>query len=129
MCCMYDQSTNTTSVNELRRILFCKSNKTMEKIPLTQHAYLEHCNRAVYQIGIWAKSINQVQEVPSPEGFGWTLIDGVWEVVWTSLPPIDQACKELISCKCQSDKGCGGRCKCQNNNLDCTELCTCQCQK
>ena len=42
------------------------------------HAFLQHCRRASYQAGIWSTSDRAHQELPSPDGYGWTLnmVDG-----------------------------------------------------
>ena len=53
---LYQQTSQLTTVNEARREMFCKLTKTMEAIPPTQSALLEHTKRAVYQAGIWYTS-------------------------------------------------------------------------
>ena len=51
------------------------------------------------------------------------LMGDAWEVHWTTLPEVTQACRELIWCGCK--KGCRGCCKCQRATLKCTALCCC----
>ena len=53
---IYDKTSSLEYVNEARRELFCQKNKTMETIPPTQDAFLQHCRRASYQAGIWSTS-------------------------------------------------------------------------
>ena len=60
-------------VNDAWKGLFCQRNRTMEMIPPTQDALLQHCKRVYYQAGIWYKSNIAQQELPSPEDYGWSL--------------------------------------------------------
>eukprot|EP00732_Lithocolla_globosa_P002424 Lithocolla_globosa_v1_NODE_1580_length_2470_cov_13.390476.p3 type:complete len:112 gc:universal NODE_1580_length_2470_cov_13.390476:1509-1844(+) len=60
LCCvLYDKSTKMTSVNELRRHLFTKKGRAMEKIPPNEDSYLQHCNRLVYQVGYGRTAVTQ----------------------------------------------------------------------
>ena len=43
---IYDKTSSLEYVNEARRELFCQKNRTMETIPPTQNAFLQHCRRA-----------------------------------------------------------------------------------
>ena len=80
----------------------------METIPPTQDAFLQHCRRAAYQAGIWSTSDRAHQELPSPEGYGWTLnTERKWSPVWTTLPVASKACTELVRCGCKSDRQSG----------------------
>ena len=58
------------SVNEARRELFCQKNRTMETIPPTQDALLQHtiAKRVAYQAGIWTTSNLSLQQSPSLVG-------------------------------------------------------------
>ena len=68
---LYDRTSPLTSINETREELFCKKNRSVERIPPTQNALLQHVRRAVYQAGIWTTSTQEQQSVPSPHEFGW----------------------------------------------------------
>ena len=70
---LHDKASNHKFVNEAKRELFCQKNKTMETIPPTQNALLQHCKRVAYQVGIWTTSDLGEQQTPTPEGCGWTL--------------------------------------------------------
>eukprot|EP00732_Lithocolla_globosa_P000316 Lithocolla_globosa_v1_NODE_87_length_6640_cov_111.536826.p4 type:complete len:211 gc:universal NODE_87_length_6640_cov_111.536826:1238-606(-) len=129
LCCvLYDNSSTIRSVNKLRRHLFTKKLKSMDKIPPTEDSYLQHCLRVIYQVGVWM-SLHTMDKIPSPEGYGWTFKDGGWQVVWGTQPPLSKATRELVSCGCKSDKGCSlsTACSCNKVNLPCTELCRCLC--
>ena len=46
---VYDKTSTSLSINQTRRELFCLKNVTMERMPPTQNALLQHTKRAVYQ--------------------------------------------------------------------------------
>ena len=50
---LYDQTNELDNVDTARMELFCHGNKSMEKIPPTQCALLQHLKRAAYQTSIW----------------------------------------------------------------------------
>jgi len=70
---VYDKTSELHLVNELRQELFCRKEKTMERLPPTQHSLLQYTKRAAYQAGVWYTSEQREQHTPSPEGWGWTL--------------------------------------------------------
>lgn len=82
---LYNKTSVLDNIDEARMELFCHGNKTMEKIPPTKAALLQHAKRAAYQASIWTTSLLTKQERPSPEGWGWSW-DGKllsWTPVWT----------------------------------------------
>ncbi|KAG0730243.1 hypothetical protein GWK47_028666 [Chionoecetes opilio] len=112
---IYDKTSPLVSVNEARKELFCQKNRTMENIPPTQQALLQHTKRAVYQAGIWTTCHQAQQQTPTAEGCGWTLDAETksWVPVWSSQPAAAKAVSELVKCACKSAAGCGGRCSCK----------------
>ena len=62
---LYDKTSHLENVDEARKYLFCQNNKTMQTIPPTQNALLQHSKRAAYQAALWTTS---EQHAPSPEG-------------------------------------------------------------
>eukprot|EP00745_Piridium_sociabile_P022176 TRINITY_DN34414_c0_g1_i10.p1 TRINITY_DN34414_c0_g1~~TRINITY_DN34414_c0_g1_i10.p1 ORF type:complete len:283 (-),score=55.29 TRINITY_DN34414_c0_g1_i10:371-1219(-) len=131
---LYDKTSNLESVNECRRSLFCQKGKTMETIPPTQAALLQHAKRAAYQAGVWATSDQAQDDLPSPEDWGWTKVKSsqTWTPYWTSLENASKVCRELIKCGCKSETGCSAsRCSCLKlgPGWKCTELCSCMCTK
>lgn len=131
---MYDKTSSLESVNECRRALFCQKGKSMENIPPTQAALLQHSRRAIYQAGIWATAEQAQDDLRSPELWGWTKSSGTWKPYWTSLEHASKACRELIQCGCKTKEGCtplAAKCSCLKNGpgWTCTELCSCHCKK
>ena len=45
--------------------------------------------------------------------------------VWTLLPEIAKASRDLLKCGCKAEPLCSRRCKCQGAGLPCTALCQC----
>lgn len=127
---LYDKTSSMETVNETRRDMFCQKSKSMDAIPPTQDALLQHAKRASYQTGIWATCDQPQQQAPSPENWGWMLDkeSRSWTPVWTTLPVASKACRELVKCSCKTDSGCS-RCSCGKVGLECTQLCTCKCKK
>ena len=123
---LYDKWSPSFSINETRKLLFCHKNRSMEKLPPTQDALLQHVRRAVYQAGIWTSSTNTQQALPSPRDYGWMKEPGTstWVPVWMTIPEVSRACRELIKCCC---KGACTTCKCTKANLPCSPLCKCKC--
>ena len=84
---MYDKTSDLEHVDQARKELFCQKGKTMDKLPPTQDALLQHVKRVAYQAGIWCTSEQSQPHTPSPEGWGWTLDDDSqsWVPVWNML--------------------------------------------
>ena len=128
---LYDKTSDSEHVNETREDLFCQKSRTMEKLPLTRDALLQHSKRAAYQAGVWSISDRSEHKCPTPEGWGWTLKGQSlsWKPVWSMLPIASKACSELVKCNCKSQIGCVGRRACRKAGCSCTELCTFHCLK
>lgn len=110
--------------------MFCQKEKTMQTIPPTQDALLQHIRRVTYQGGIWSTCEKSEQNLPTPEGWGWTFSKDSqsWTPVWITRPVASKACSELVKCGCKSKSGCSTRCVCKKAKWKCTELCSCNCE-
>ena len=108
---LYDRTSTCELVNKARRELFCQKSRSLENLPPTQDALLQHVKRVVYQAGIWISS-HQVED-----------LDGQWKPLWMTLSEAAKACTELIHCLFKKCK----HCKCMKTELPCTELCRCIC--
>ena len=64
-------------------------------------------------------------EIPSPENYGWNLVDGIFIPVMTHLPPAPDAITQLVKCGCGRTLCSSHQCKCKKNGLFCTEFCPC----
>ena len=85
---VYDRTSTDIRVNEARKHLFSQKGRSMENLPPTQAAFVEHVKRAAYPAGhVWAQMLVAIPELPSPSEWGWEQnTNGGWEVKWTELP-------------------------------------------
>jgi len=122
---MYDRTSTEMKVNEAWKKLFSQKSRSIDSIPPTQAALLEHTKRAAYQAGhIWAQMFVAVPNLPSSSEWVWVQIANEgWEVKWTALPEASWACHELLRCGCKN--GCRSKCKCVKAVLRYTSLCKC----
>ena len=121
---LYDRTSYLTKVNEARQDLFSKKSRTLEKIPPTQEALLQHTKHSVYQGGhIWAQTLVTQPVFPSPSEWECKRDGKSWTPMWTTLLQMKDTCYELIPCSCKT--ACTGRCKCVKASLACTALCNC----
>ena len=120
-----DRASTEEKVNGTRKQLFSQKGRSMDGLPPTQAALVEHTKRAAYQAGyVWAQMFTAVPKQPSPAEWRWLQTnDGGWDVKWTTPAEASHACRELLRCGCK--KGCKGQCKCVKAVLQCTGLCLC----
>jgi hypothetical protein len=123
---LYDRSSLVASVDEARFHMFARKQRAFDAIPPTKDSLIQHIKRASYQAGcVWSQTLDSTIKEISPSEWGWKLQDGAWTIIWSNLPPIADACKQLTKCSCKQE--CRGRCKCYKLSLPCTALCACQC--
>ena len=128
---LYSHTSNLMAVNECRRALFCQG-RSIDNIPPTGEALKMHTLRSSYIAGhIWGQSTVPKQTLPEPNAWGWKEEDGKFFPYWTTLPEAAAGIRDLVKCSCNLQKGCKGRCKCVQSELQCTELCRCkgQCER
>ena len=126
VCLMYHPTSTKMEVNECRRNLFTKQGRQLEGLPLTKEALKQHTRRAVYQGAyVWSQALTALQNLPNPEVWGWVRENNTLSPMWSVLPSVAEACRELTKCSCKIEKGCSGRCSCKRSHLPCTELCKC----
>ena len=121
---VYEKTSTSLSINQTRRELFCLKNVTMERMPPTQNALLQHTKRAVYQAFIWVTSTQVQQMIPFPRDYGWGQVDNVWSLLWLTVPELSKPCQNLIKCTCKGDCS---NCKCGKANLKRSPRCNCNC--
>ena len=114
-----------TSVNNVRKSMFCHTTQDLWRLPPTRDALLQHCKRMIYQGGVRTQAHDAQCVLPSPEEYGWRKeASGTWSPLWITLDTIPNATKELLKCACK--KVCTS-CKCMKMMMPCTDLCKCQC--
>lgn len=64
---LYDRTSSLVDVNEARKDLFSRKSRTLDNIPPSSAALLQHVQRAVYQAGhIWSQLAASDPVIPSP---------------------------------------------------------------
>jgi hypothetical protein len=87
VCQFYLPKTDITTVKELRWLLFKKKQAQSERLPPTQAALHQTILRAHYQMMAWNNDVAPNPELPSPQGYGWTMEDEQWVPVMTLIQP------------------------------------------
>ena len=77
---------------------------TVQQLP-TRAALVEHSLPSMLHIRLVTARPSAV--LPSAQEGGWTLYEGIWKSLWTTLPDVMKSCQELVRCRCE--KGCQGR--------------------
>ena len=80
MVLLYDRTSTEEGVNQARKQLFSKKGRTIDGLPLTQAALIQHTKRAAYQADdVWVQMITIVPEPLSLREWGWKKpgVDGV----------------------------------------------------
>ena len=122
-CKIYSAS-DAASINEVRASMFVKGH-TIERLPPTRDALLFHIKRSHYQTLVWRQAHLQHPVLPPPETMGWKVTDESLVPELASLPPVPDACEELLSCACTT--GCRtARCKCRRSHYSCVASCKCR---
>jgi hypothetical protein len=115
------------NVNEARLRLFSSGQRSLENIPPTQAALLEHVKRALLQASFfWKQATSAYQAIPDFSEWGWKLDDAgkTWLPFWSPLADAGIACSLLLQCGCT--KSCRGNCKCSRAGVHCSVLCKCE---
>ena len=76
---IYSKTCTLSRVNEARQELFAQSGRSIDNIPPTQGALLQHIKRAVLQASyIWEKALEPSPDIPSPGDWGYKLSPSGW---------------------------------------------------
>ena len=96
---LYSRTCLASSINEARQLLFSQGTRTLNNIPPTEDALLQHVKRAAHQAGfIWGQSLENIQQIPNFSNWGWQQIDDRWTPIWITLPEASKFSQELIHC-------------------------------
>lgn len=86
-------------------------------IPPSKGGTIKHSERVYLTVQDWiGKSLDPVQ-------WGWELVDGRYQPVYTDLPPGPQSLLGNIRCCCSTSNCSGNKCTCQKFGLQCSALC------
>ena len=111
-------------IAQLRWYLFSKYQYDAEKLPPTLSAFKYKVFRSHFVTLVLRRSINPLQNLPSPLNYGWEIIEDSLVPTMTDELPAPLALIELSVCGCKTMCN-SNRCKCFKNNLTCTDMCKC----
>ena len=127
VCRLYsNESEDYSDVDLVRMRVFSQKTRDVERIPPTSDALEQHLKRSVFQASIWATAHMSMMPDNNPTCHGWKEEDGKLLPIWTLLPLAKDILNVDVKCTCVSTCSV---CKCIKNNLKCTRLCKCTCEK
>ena len=66
MILLYDRTSSLEDINQARKHLFAQKGRSIENIPPTKAALVQHIKRAVYQAGYcWAQATTSSPDLPA----------------------------------------------------------------
>ena len=113
-----------SSINQVRKTIFCQRNQNVEMILPSQNALFQHCRRAMFQASVWTTVHDSAMIQPDQCLHGWNREHDHLIPEWITIPEVAAMCKELVKCGCK--KSCSGVCSWRKHALTCTALCKCQ---
>jgi len=95
---LYDRTSDVDNIDQMRQHHFTKRGFSMECLPPTKAALVQHTKTAVYQAGhIWGQTFKATSALPSPGDWGWT-DPPEWKPLWTTLHEASISSRELLCC-------------------------------
>ena len=93
---MYSRTSDLSRVNDARKQLFAQKSRSLENIPPTQAALVQHLKRVCYQCNCRNVCLSPDPQLPDPSGWGLTNVSTEWQPFWTTLTEASKSCYELI---------------------------------
>ena len=104
VCKLYGLRCDNTDEARYQKFVASKKSPEPQKLPPTRDALLCHCKRVSYVTAVIKRSLRPSEEVPPPDGYGWTLTNEQLSPVWMLRPPAPDEILQLISCNCKKTK-------------------------
>ena len=111
-------------IDKLRAHLFDKA-VSLENLPPTKDALLQHIKRAHYQAAVWRQAYLSECDIPEPENMIWCSKDDEIKPILMTLKPVPFSCIQLASCTCKTNCN-SKKCSCKKSDLPCTSACACK---
>ena len=116
------KSENIETLAQLSWYFFSKFQSDAEQLPPTMIALKYKIFRSYFVCTVLKCAHLPIQNLPSPEGYGWELNGNSLDPIMADNVPAQIGLIELSVCNCES--GCESkRCKCLRNKLVCTDMC------
>jgi len=116
VCLLYG-TPDAATIDHSRLEIFSRAKKGLDQLPPTRDALELHVAPANHQATIWLQTDKENMSIAPPtESSAWKNAPTGLEIVWSRLPPVPQACLELLICGCKN--GCVTiRCTCYKIGL------------
>ena len=125
ICRFYTSAPKSGTTVNVRQWLFCQKRYTIENLPPTHDSLTMHLKRVNFQSMVWVRCLQPKQNLPSVSGNGWYVKDIDIETVLMNKEPAPKGLIKLTAYSCKTS-ACGTRaCTCRQNELTCTEFCSC----
>lgn len=120
------KSKSCHSLDQLRYVYACTSDKPASLFPPTDDAFEQHVRRDNYQVAIWLHSHVAKPILWKPDGNGWQLTENNLEPIMFKKEAAPKQVRDLTHLYC-TDANCtqNRSCHCLSSGLSCTDLCSC----
>ena len=89
----YDRTSTKGEANEARQQLFAQRGRSLDAIPPTKAALVQHTRRAAYQVGhCWGQLLKFQPQLPCPGDWGWSTSASGCKPLWTTLDDVTSSC-------------------------------------
>lgn len=120
------QEDNIQSINNLRYGLALIKNSTIDKLPPSEPALIQHILRVKWQVNEWSQARSSVITSLNPSQHGWILKDNVFYTNYFEGATAMDVLQKYV-CSCIGKSPCNNEkiCTCMSINLKCCDLCSC----
>ena len=125
---LYDQKSFASShhnINNLRVKLATSRDASLVRLPPSEAALRQHILRASFQTKVWHTSCLAKPPLHSPMEYGWRTVKDSLHLVYFEGNMSAEFLRDL-ACSCKGKSQCQKYCICAEQNLACTDLCSCQ---
>ena len=113
------------NINKLRVKLATGRDASLVRLPPSEAALRQHILRASFQTKVWHASCLAKPPLPSPMKYGWRTVKDSLHPVYFEGNMSAEFLRDLV-CSCKGKSQWGKSCVCAEQNLACTDICSCQ---
>jgi hypothetical protein len=125
---LYDQKSFAFShhnINKLRVKLATGRDASLVRLPPSEAALRQNILRVSFQTKVWHASCLAKPPLPSPMEYGWRTVEDSLHPVYFEGNMSAEYLRDLV-CSCKGKSQCEKSCVCTEQNLACTNICSCQ---
>ena len=122
---LYDQKKSFVSPHHNINKLATSQDASLVRLPPSEAALRQYILRASFQTKAWHASCLAKPPLPSPMEYGWRTVKDSLHPVYFEGNMSAEFLRDLV-CSCKEKSQCKKSCVCAEQNLACTDLCSCQ---